>query len=170
EQAFDKALALRPDHPKALFFLGLARAQQNDVAAARQIWTKVAASGKDWAGAATSAIAELDQRNPQVATGGAAPKIDDETMAAAADMDKDAQRQMIDGMIARLDERLRGQPDDSEGWKRLIRAYVVLGDKAKAADALARAVGAFTVTDARRDEILAFARDLGVETQETTTQ
>ena len=47
--------------------------------------------------------------------------------------------QMIAGMVAGLAKRLETNPDDPEGWIRLVRSYAVLGD-AKARDAaLARA-------------------------------
>jgi cytochrome c-type biogenesis protein CcmH len=42
-------------------------------------------------------------------------------------------------MVAGLASRLEGQPDDPEGWARLIRAYAVLGETEKQAAALARA-------------------------------
>ena len=47
-----------------------------------------------------------------------------------------AQRQaMIRGMVERLAERLRRDGSDVEGWLRLVRSYMVLGepDKARAA-------------------------------------
>ncbi len=50
-----------------------------------------------------------------------------EEMAAAADMDPEAQQAMIREMVAGLAERLRGQPDDIEGWRMLARSYRVLG-------------------------------------------
>jgi cytochrome c-type biogenesis protein CcmH len=37
----------------------------------------------------------------------------------------------IRGMVAGLAERLQAQPDDPEGWVRLVRAYAVLGDAPK---------------------------------------
>ena len=39
-------------------------------------------------------------------------------------------------MVADLAARLKAQPDDAQGWQRLIRAYAVLGDNAKANAAL----------------------------------
>jgi cytochrome c-type biogenesis protein CcmH len=42
-------------------------------------------------------------------------------------------------MVARLAARLEDAPDDLEGWQRLGRAYSVLGEPAKAADAWSRA-------------------------------
>ncbi len=50
-----------------------------------------------------------------------------EEMAAAQDMDPEAQQAMIRQMVARLAERLRDRPDDIEGWRMLARSYRVLG-------------------------------------------
>jgi len=47
---------------------------------------------------------------------------------------------MIEGMVGKLATRLEQQPDDVEGWARLGRSYMVLGDAQKARDAYARAV------------------------------
>jgi cytochrome c-type biogenesis protein CcmH len=42
-------------------------------------------------------------------------------------------------MVARLADRLRADSADVEGWVRLVRAYVVLGDRDKAKSAAADA-------------------------------
>ncbi|WGM40175.1 c-type cytochrome biogenesis protein CcmI [Caulobacter sp. NIBR1757] len=56
--------------------------------------------------------------------------------AAPAGPDMDAKiRGMVDGLAARLE----ADPDDPEGWVRLVRAYGVLGETAKREAALARA-------------------------------
>lgn len=46
---------------------------------------------------------------------------------------------MVMEMIARLENRLTGQPDDADGWRRLGRAYAVLGRAEAASAAYARA-------------------------------
>ena len=46
--------------------------------------------------------------------------------------------QMIRGMVERLAARLQREPDDIEGWRRLARAYDVLGEPQKAGEARAR--------------------------------
>jgi len=48
---------------------------------------------------------------------------------------------MIRGMVERLSERLARSGSDPEGWVRLVRSYMVLGEREKARAA---------VTDARR--------------------
>ncbi|MFO1154735.1 MAG: c-type cytochrome biogenesis protein CcmI [Rhodospirillales bacterium] len=63
-------------------------------------------------------------------------------MEAAAAMTPAEREQMIRGMVARLAERLAADPNDADGWLRLARAYDVLGEPGKAADARARAEAA----------------------------
>jgi cytochrome c-type biogenesis protein CcmH len=42
-------------------------------------------------------------------------------------------------MVAGLASRLQANPDDPQGWVRLVRAYAVLGDQAKLNEALTQA-------------------------------
>ncbi len=56
-------------------------------------------------------------------------------MAAAQEMTPEEQAEMIRGMVERLADRLKENPDDLEGWKRLAQAYMVLGEKDKAIEA-----------------------------------
>jgi cytochrome c-type biogenesis protein CcmH len=58
--------------------------------------------------------------------------------AAAKEMSTEDRGRMIRGMVERLAARLRDNPDDLEGWRRLARAYQVLGDTDKASDAHAK--------------------------------
>jgi cytochrome c-type biogenesis protein CcmH len=46
---------------------------------------------------------------------------------------------MIGRMVSGLAERLQANPDDPEGWIRLVRSYAVLGDVAKRDAALDQA-------------------------------
>lgn len=54
----------------------------------------------------------------------------------AQSMSGDDQNTMIRSMVTRLAAKLKANPDDLEGWKRLANAYKVLGDKGKMADAM----------------------------------
>jgi cytochrome c-type biogenesis protein CcmH len=69
-----------------------------------------------------------------------APALSGDTMAAARDMTDTDRNAMISGMVDRLATRLKQNGDDVEGWLRLVRAYMVMGerDKAKTASADAR--------------------------------
>jgi cytochrome c-type biogenesis protein CcmH len=46
---------------------------------------------------------------------------------------------MVRGMVSRLAERLKSDGGDVEGWLRLLRAYMVLGDRQQARAAAADA-------------------------------
>lgn len=46
--------------------------------------------------------------------------------------------QQIDGMVQKLVDRLKANPDDPQGWLMLARSYKVLGRYAEAADAFGR--------------------------------
>jgi cytochrome c-type biogenesis protein CcmH len=71
------------------------------------------------------------------------------------------QARAIEGMVSGLAERLKGHPDDVEGWLRLIRSYSVLGRMEAAADAARDALAA--VRDpASRKRVEALIADLGV--------
>jgi cytochrome c-type biogenesis protein CcmH len=61
-------------------------------------------------------------------------------IAAAAEMTPEQRLAMVRGMVDRLAARLHQDGSDVDGWLRLVRAYMVLGDvdKAKAAAADAR--------------------------------
>ena len=62
-----------------------------------------------------------------------------EAAKAAADASPQERRAMIDAMVQRLAARLAAQPHDVDGWARLGRSYMVLGQPAKAHDAYSRA-------------------------------
>ena len=67
-------------------------------------------------------------------------------------------------MVAGLDEKLRKDPGDLEGWLRLVRSYVVLGRAEDARDAVKRATEALgkDSEDARR--LASFSVSLGIST------
>jgi len=59
---------------------------------------------------------------------------------AAGDAEMQAARQQIEGMVGKLVERLKAQPDDATGWLMLGRSYTVLGRNDDALPAYAKAV------------------------------
>src|SRR5262249_29298092 len=88
------------------------------------------------------------------------PSADD--VRAAADVSPEARQAMILNMVASLDARLSASHRDPEGWVRLIRSRMVLGQKAEAQDALRRALAALSDDPKARDAVAAGAADLGV--------
>ena len=61
-------------------------------------------------------------------------------VAAANEMSPEQRNELVRGMVERLALRLKEQGSDVDGWSRLLRAYMVLGepDKARAAAGDAR--------------------------------
>src|SRR5262249_22082836 len=64
---------------------------------------------------------------------------------------------MIRAMVEGLAERLKTQPDDLEGWRRLARSYAVLGEREKALEAHAAAA---KLAPNRVDVLLDYAHTL----------
>jgi len=60
-------------------------------------------------------------------------------VAAAAEMSVEDRAAMIRTMVESLDAKLTDNPDNLEGWLRLVRSYAVMGDRAAAVTALERA-------------------------------
>lgn len=157
---FEAVLARDPRNPKARFYLALAKAQDGDLPGALQGWVDLEAiSPPDapWlalvrrqirqAAAATgvdpATIAPSDDV-AALAPSGAATAVAPPPGPSRADVDAaaemtDAERTaMIRAMVERLAARLQEQPDDLEGWRRLARAWEVLGETDRAAEARAR--------------------------------
>ena len=83
--------------------------------------------GSPWLTAIDQVLAEANRRMaaadaPPAESG---PGADD--IAAASQMSPEDRNAMIETMVARLDEKLKENPLDPEGWQRLVRSYVVLG-------------------------------------------
>ena len=140
--AFERAVAREPHEPKARYFLGLAAEQdgKKEEAAARSgaaCLTKRPATRRGRASCAArwraSAAKQRQAPPPRPQDGAPDPTAAD--VASAENMSEDARRDMIRGMVERLAGRLKDNGADVDGWTRLVRAYVVLGDRDKAKDA-----------------------------------
>lgn len=70
---------------------------------------------------------------------------------------------MIRGMVDGLASRLEQQPRDAEGWIKLIRSRLVLGDAELANKSLKRALSVFSEDGPERTRILDAAKQLGLE-------
>jgi cytochrome c-type biogenesis protein CcmH len=156
--AFERALATDPDAVRPRFYLALARGQDGDTAAAIAAWRALLADapaeGAPWVEAARAELARLERQGPRGPT--------ESDIAAAASLSAEERAAMIDGMVASLAERLAAEPNDPEGWERLVRSYVVLGRTGDAATALARAREVFAGDAARQADLAALAQSLGL--------
>jgi cytochrome c-type biogenesis protein CcmH len=124
---FERAVAQNADEAKANYFLGLAAEQDGRTADAASIWRAMLAKAPaeaPWRALVQAAL---------VRVGGAqAPALSNDVMTAAKDMNEADRGAMIRGMVDRLASRLKQNGDDVEGWLRLVRAYMVMGERDKA--------------------------------------
>ena len=142
---FEQAHALNADDPKANYFLGLAAEQDGRKGDAATIWRALLAKAPadaPWRALVQSSLA-------RVGGGGTMPALSDETVAASKDMAEGDRNAMVRGMVDRLATRLKQNGDDVEGWLRLVRAYLVMGERDKAMGASADARQA-VASDAER--------------------
>ena len=84
-------------------------------------------------------------------------------VAAAAQMAPTERNSMIEGMVARLAQRMAENGSDVDGWLRLIRAYSVLGERDKALAAAASARGALAGNSDNLRRIDELTKELGLE-------
>lgn len=190
QEAFQKAQDLQPDNPLSAYFLALGLAQEGKNEQARADFVKlaensppdaawmplvrehiqrlgtVAGMGTDQAQGQTAVVIPDSAAPGSDAPGPDAPGPSAEDVAAASQMSNEERLDMIAGMVAGLDAKLRENPDDSAGWLRLIRSHMVLGQRDKAGDALSRALDHFGADNADRQVLLAMASQLGLEPKE----
>jgi cytochrome c-type biogenesis protein CcmH len=162
--AFEKAAKRDPEQLKAQFFLGMAAQQDGDKQKAAQIWNALLAkapSGAAWVETVREALAEIGAAPP--ARANAPPGPDASQVAAAAEMSEGDRKEMIRGMVARLADKLKTNVADLEGWQRLLRAYIVLGDRDKAQAAAADAKKALAGDPAKLHEIEDVIKSLGLD-------
>jgi cytochrome c-type biogenesis protein CcmH len=94
----------------------------------------------------------------------APPKGPDASQVAAAAQMAPAERNgMIEGMVARLAQRMAENGSDVDGWLRLIKAYSVLGERDKALSAAASARGALAGNSDNLRRIGELTKELGLE-------
>ncbi len=135
--AFENALKLDSQNVMARFYMGLAADQDGRRADAEKIWRELLAGappGAPWAEAVRQALAHNAPAGTAASTPPAqeAPGPSAQDVAAASQMKSEDRDQMIRGMVARLADRLKQDGNDIDGWERLLRAYMVLGERDKA--------------------------------------
>lgn len=158
--AFAEAEKLKPGNPRTRFYLALALEQAGKAEEARAAFVALAADAP--AGAPWLPLVQEHIARTGGAASPAAPGPTAEDMAAANDMTATDRQAMIEGMVASLDAKLKENPADFEGWMRLVRAYSVLKNEAKAGEALRAGLKAFPPEGEQGRQLLALAKELGV--------
>ena len=155
---FERALALDANEAKASYFLGLAAEQDGRKADAATIWRAMldkAPADAPWRTLVSAALVRVGSPS--------APALSEQTMAAAKDMKAGDREAMIRGMVDRLATRLKQNGNDVDGWLRLVRAYMVMGDRDKAKGAQSDARQAVGGDAERLKELNEGLKNLGLD-------
>ncbi|MFZ1812893.1 MAG: c-type cytochrome biogenesis protein CcmI [Rhizobiaceae bacterium] len=158
---FEAALVHSPGDAKARFFVAIALGQQGDNDNAVKAWRSLIADAPAEAPWLPVAKAQLARLEGGVVASPAQPGETSQPGPSASDIEVASQMSpedrsaMIETMIANLAEKLKDNPGDKEGWRRLIRSYMVLGKQQEAADALAGAKSAHAQDEAFLAELQA---------------
>ncbi|MGO7585755.1 c-type cytochrome biogenesis protein CcmI [Rhizobium ruizarguesonis] len=183
-KVLEQSLTLEPDNPRARFYIALSMEQAGRPDEARQAFealAKQSPADAPWlpvvnqhiamnGGAPAGTNPAAPGANP--AAPGANPAAPgnptQQDVAAAETMNAGDRQQMIRGMVESLDAKLSEDPNNFEGWMRLVRSYAVLNDKDRAAGALKRGLAAFPPPGEQGRQLLALARELGIATEGAT--
>jgi cytochrome c-type biogenesis protein CcmH len=130
---FERAVSLDAANVKPRYFLGLAAEQDGRPADAAKLWRALLAEAPQdapWRDGVQAALSRVQ---------GSAPALPEGAMESVAGLDAGERTVMIRGMVERLATRLKSEGGEPEAWLRLVRAYMVLGDRDKARDARSNA-------------------------------
>lgn len=175
-EAFRKAIEIDPRNPRARYFLAVQKDLAGDHKGAVDDWIaflRDTPPGAPWEADLRRTIEQSAAKNridiagrmPPAASAGAAAGLPGPTadqMASAASLSPAEQSAMIGQMLARLEARLKENPKDEEGWIRLIRSRMALGDSKAAQAALRSGVAAFGEGSAEAARLTSVAAGLGV--------
>jgi cytochrome c-type biogenesis protein CcmH len=175
--AFGKAIALDASDPRARYFLAVQKDLGGDHKGAVEEWLallKDTPPGAPWEADLRRTIEQTAARNridlagrmPAPGAGGPAtqaiPGPTAEQIASASSIPPGQQDAMVKQMVQRLEDRLKANPKDAEGWIRLMRSKAVLDDPAGASAALRAGLAAFRGDAASQARLNSAAAELGV--------
>ena len=173
--AFARALRLDPSDPRARYFSAVQKDLRGSHAAAIAGWIALLRDtppGAPWEADLRRTISQAAARNkidlagrmpaPSAPATAAIPGPTREQMAAASSIPPSEQDKMVRGMVDGLAARLEANPKDADGWVRLMRARMVLGETREAAAALAAARAAFRGDASAQARLSQAADQLGV--------
>lgn len=175
---FERAVALDPKDPRARYFLAVKQDLSGDHQGAIDSWLALLADtppGAAWEADLRRTIVQAAKINhiavakqlaavrqpaaqlPVPAPALAGPSAEDINRASA--LRPSEQRTMAEGMVARLEARLKTDPTNVDGWVMLIRSRMTLGQPDLARKALMSAVAA---NPGKANELREQAAALGV--------
>lgn len=157
--AFDRAIHLDRAEPRGQFYLGVAAEQDGRREDAAKLWRKLVAQGPvdaPWMGVVRRSLERVETNKEAVA-------LSSEDMASAVEMPRAERERLVRGMVERLAVRLNDNGSDVDGWLRLMRAYMVLGERDKAQNAATQARRALQSEPDKVRRIDESAKDFGLE-------
>ena len=169
ETAAQEALSRDPDEPVALYYTGLLHAQTGRPDLTFEIWRKLleASDPTDlWVPpimaqiGQLAAVAGVDYTPPPLTPATTGPSAED--MANAAEMTPQERAEMIDGMVARLMDRLAEEGGSSREWAQLIGALAIQGNTDRARLILEEAQSVFADSPSDLAVLNAAAADAGL--------
>ncbi|MDE2596054.1 MAG: hypothetical protein KGL44_04155 [Sphingomonadales bacterium] len=173
---FDRAVALDPKDPRALYFLALWQAQHGQQKEALEKWIALANSGPadaPWQSDLRRQITDVSGKlgvdvsarltGPASATAGvSAPPIPAGAMQAASALPASDRQAMVDQMVNGLADKLKANPADVDRWVLLLRSRMVLHQGEQAHGDLVTARKALSSDTAGLAKVNAAARELGI--------
>ncbi|NTF06905.1 c-type cytochrome biogenesis protein CcmI [Agrobacterium rubi] len=170
--ALEDAEKMSPGNPRVRFYLALSLEQAGKTDQARDAFAALLKESPE--GAPWIPLVQAHLQNTGGADIAAAPRPQApggpsaEDVAAASNMSSEDRQAMVAGMVESLDARLKENPDNFEGWMRLVRSYAMLKNDEKARQALADGLKAFPPAGEQGKQLLALAQQLGVNSQGVT--
>ncbi|MEM6499950.1 MAG: c-type cytochrome biogenesis protein CcmI, partial [Pseudomonadota bacterium] len=183
---YEKLLKLRPDYHPAKFWLAMRHEQQGQREQAISAYRKMledrslpgqmrtmvrqrltamnGARAPNKTNADKAGSNEAGSSEAGSSEAGRAPELSQEARQSMASLTPEQRQQRIRQMVEGLAERLKADGGDLNEWQRLVRAYMVLGDKEKAIAALQSAQAAFASMPGQLEQLAAFAKSLGLKT------
>jgi cytochrome c-type biogenesis protein CcmH len=162
-QAFERALELDPKQPRARYYMAARTDLSGDHEGAIGEWLAILAEtppGAVYEENLLRTIRQVGKINdievesriaratadrleaPRLTAGAAIPGPTREQIDAARAIAPGEQQAMAEGMVERLETRLRGEPNNVDGWVMLMRSRMTLGQPDRASQALKDAIAA----------------------------
>jgi cytochrome c-type biogenesis protein CcmH len=190
--AIEEGLTLAPQNPQLRYFKGLSAEQAGDKKAAYALWSDIAKNDdpqEPWAdelrqhlsvlgrelgvtgasqasptapGSAAAMMEFLQARERSELPGRSEAGLPADPNAGGESPVPADNAAMIRSMVENLASRLEQSPNDVDGWVKLMRSRVVLGEQELARQALERALRASGDDAQAREKVMAAAGQLGI--------
>jgi cytochrome c-type biogenesis protein CcmH len=168
-KVLQQSLALEPQNPRARFYIALSLEQAGKSDEARTAFESLAKQSPadaPWLPLVNEHIAKNSGAPVAAEANAQSPANSTQAdVAATENMSAGDRQQMIQGMVESLNAKLAENPNNFEGWMRLVRSYAVLNDKNRAKGALKRGLAAFPANGEQGRQLLALAHELGISVE-----